>query len=622
MYLIKTIISAVSLILLAAALVNAATITVANTNDGGAGSLRQAISDAVSGDTIDFNLSGCPCTIALTSAELLIDRKNLFINGPGANQLTISGSNSRRVFRLTGTSPALVTMFGVTIANGNTAQNGGGIYVQTGKLTLSNSIVTGNVAPTNGINQGYGGGIMVDPNSSLNVINSTITGNSSVNSGGGIGTLTTNGFGANVTIVNSAISNNSGRFGGGVFISTTSTLTSSNTNFTNNAATVIGGGILNQGSAKLESGMINLNDVTGAGGEGGGISNEGTLDISKVAVTSNASTAIGGGIHNTGPLSIADSTISGNQTVSGGGINNTNNLTVASSAISGNIATGDGGGINNLGTLNLNNSTISGNQANAFGGGINNANNSTTNLSNSTVAFNSTTFRGGGIFNNSTGTAFNVQNTIIALNTATNQGPNGLGTFVSQGFNLIGNVVNNGQFVGFTNGTNGDIVGGGGQPVVDPLLNPLADNGGPTQTHALQPMSPAIDKGDSGFGTVKDQRGNARFVDAVAAPNIAGGDFSDIGAFEFAAPTAASVRVAGRALTSEKRGLANARVILIDSDGNIQSAATSSFGYFRFPDVEVGETYVLLVRSKSYQFAPQIITIKDEIADLNLIAIP
>ena len=64
-----------------------ATITVINTNDSGAGSLRQAIADAASSDTINFNLSNCPCTITLTSGELVIG-KNLTIEGPGTSQLT------------------------------------------------------------------------------------------------------------------------------------------------------------------------------------------------------------------------------------------------------------------------------------------------------------------------------------------------------------------------------------------------------------------------------------------------------------------------------------------------------------------------------------------------------
>lgn len=279
---------------------------------------------------------------------------------------------------------------------------------------------------------------------------------------------------------------------------------------------------------------------------------------------------------------------------------------------------GGGGGIYNVGTLNLNNSTVSGNQILSnptIGGGIHNANNGTTNLSSCTVAFNSSVFRGGGIYNDGSGT-FNVENTIVAKNTAPSGGANGFGDFVSNGFNLIGN---NNSITGFTNGTNNDIVGTSGVPV-DPLLDPLTNNGGPTQTHALQATSPAIDKGNAGFGIVTDQRGNARFIDAPSAINLPGSNFSDIGAYEFAAPTAAAVGVSGRVLTDQKRGLRNATVILIDGEGNSRSINTGSFGYFKFSDVVVGETYVLLVRSKSFHFAPQIITVNEEVIDFNLFA--
>ncbi|MBU2051224.1 MAG: carboxypeptidase-like regulatory domain-containing protein [Gammaproteobacteria bacterium] len=606
--------------------ISAATVMVLNTNDAGAGSLRQAIADAISGDTIDFNLSGCPCTISLTSAELLIDRKNLFINGPGANQLTISGSNARRVFRITGMSPALVTISGVTIANGS-AQGGGGILVQVGKVTVSNSIISNNMS-TGGTASGFGGGILVLTNSSLNVLNSTLTSNIATADGGGISTTPANGIDESITIVNSVISGNTARFGGGVFLFTTGNLTGSNSSFNNNTANGNGGGgggIYNRGTAIFQTGTINLNTATGSTTGGGGIVNTGTLSLSKISVSTNTSTSIGGGIDNMGTLTVADSTISGNQSaVSGGGINNTSNLTISRSTISGNsinISGVGGGGIYNSGTLNINSSTVSGNQAlngTTIGGGIHNANNSTTNLSNSTVAFNSSVFRGGGVYNGSAGTNFNVQNTIIAQNTASSGGPDGFGAFVSNGFNLIGT---NNSITGFTNGTNGDIVGTNGSPI-DPLLNPLADNGGPTQTHELQSTSPAIDKGNSGFGIVTDQRGNVRFIDAVSAINIPGGNNSDIGAYEFSAPTAASVSVSGKVLTAQKRGIRNAQVLLIDGEGNIQTITTGTFGYYRFRNVEIGEAYVLIVRSKSFHFAPQIVTINEELNDLNLIASP
>src|SRR5436853_2751147 len=79
---------------------SAATITVINASDSGAGSLRQAISDSSSGDTINFDSSLNGQTITLTTGELLIN-KNLTITGPGANLLAINGNAAGRVFDIT-----------------------------------------------------------------------------------------------------------------------------------------------------------------------------------------------------------------------------------------------------------------------------------------------------------------------------------------------------------------------------------------------------------------------------------------------------------------------------------------------------------------------------------------
>src|SRR6266511_2986869 len=125
---------------------NAATITVTNTNDSGAGSLRQALIAATDGDTITFAVSG---TIVLTSGELLVD-KSITIPGPGAGSLAVDGNATSRVFHFG--SGKNVTISGLTITNAGA--NGGGIYNEGATLTLSNCAVSGNSG--DGIDGYYG----------------------------------------------------------------------------------------------------------------------------------------------------------------------------------------------------------------------------------------------------------------------------------------------------------------------------------------------------------------------------------------------------------------------------------------------------------------------------------
>lgn len=115
---------------------HAATLTVINNNDSGAGSLRQAIADAAPGDTISFNPALSGQTITLTTGELLIS-KNLTIVGP-VGSITINGNNASRVFDITNT--AIAKMSNLNVASGNSASLGGGI-LNDGTLTLTNSTI-------------------------------------------------------------------------------------------------------------------------------------------------------------------------------------------------------------------------------------------------------------------------------------------------------------------------------------------------------------------------------------------------------------------------------------------------------------------------------------------------
>ncbi len=324
--------------------------------------------------------------------------------------------------------------------------------------------------------------------------------------------------GTTLTLSNVFFSNNHADFGGAIYFPR-GTLTIINSNFSGNTAGAGGGAIVEESNGMLIVDATIFNNNT-AVNRGGAMGIGGEAHITHSSFSGNSASS-GGAIEKflAGDL-VLDSSIFVNNTAnfqsptSGGGafhLSDTGNVALINTTISGNHAMGNGGGIfNQSATLALNNVTVTDNTADSDNDGIGD---------------------GGGIYRE-TGSV-QVQNTIIADNFDTPGGtgmgikiPDCSGTFLSQGYNIIG--VNDGCN-GFSNGVNADIVGTLSSPI-DPLLDTLADNGGPTQTHALLPGSPAINAGDPllpGSGglacAATDQRG-------VARPE---GTTCDIGAFEF-----------------------------------------------------------------------------------------
>lgn len=188
-------------VLLSVAASYAATLTVTNTNDSGTGSLRQAIADATPGDTINFSLSGCPCTINVTSS--LVVSKNLTILGPGAAQLSVDGFGladpaAPQIFRISAT----VAIDGLTITRATAPPpffGGAAGIANGGTLTLSNSVVSASGA------RGAGG---IGNGGVLTVVNCLIERN---------GSAGLQNVGGTATIVNSTISNNVNFDGGGIW---------------------------------------------------------------------------------------------------------------------------------------------------------------------------------------------------------------------------------------------------------------------------------------------------------------------------------------------------------------------------------------------------------------------
>jgi hypothetical protein len=93
---------------------------------------------------------------------------------------------------------------------------------------------------------------------------------------------------------------------------------------------------------------------------------------------------------------------------------------------------------------------------------------------------------------------------------------------------------------------------------------------------------------------------------------------------EFLAPTAANVSLGGRVLNSAGRGISSARVALADANGATRYVQTNTFGYFRFKNVEAGQTYFVSALHKRYRFSAstQVISVTDDIDDLVFRAVP
>ena len=391
-------------------------------------------------------------TYVLTIVSELGITSSLTITGGGASTTIIDGNKSVRPnSRVLGVgSGIIVNISGVTIRNGRTAGVGGGIS-NSGALTLTNSTLSGNSADQDG------GGIYNANGGTLTLTNSTVSGN------------------------------NAGVDGGGIRNDPGGTLTLTNSTVTGNTAGDDGGGIYNiaGGTLTLTNSAVSGND---AGDDGGGIRNSGTANLFSSSIANNRA-----GLN---PLPT---------NLGGGGVHNfAGTLTLTNSTVSGNAARTDGGGIFiEAGSVNSFSSTIANNRAdaNSTGSGI-----------------------GGGVYNQ--GATFNFRNTIIANNQVGTNLRDCAGTLSSQGYNLMRTTPPGECSVA---PTTGDLLSS------DPLLGALQNNGGPTLTHALLAGSPAVDAGNpngcldsTGALLQTDQRGLPRSTDG----NGNGTAACDIGAFE------------------------------------------------------------------------------------------
>jgi CSLREA domain-containing protein len=283
-----------------------------------------------------------------------------------------------------------------------------------------------------------------------------------------------------------------------------------------------GAALCNRSLAKLEDVRVETNV---ADGRGGGIYNaeNASLEVLNGTIRANLSeTDTGGGISNEGTLKVTISSIDGNRAADGGGIGNLRGqATLLDSTISGNQVGSNGGGIQNTGTLSATNVTISGNSAGSIGGGLANEAEGRVSLNGVTIAQNKAP-NGGGILNKAG--VVQISNSVLAGNTASPEAsPDCGGVITSGGYNLI------------EKAAGCELAGPGTGDVVGKLakLSALADNDGPTRTHALEPGSPAIDAGNPAPPTGKDGTCAPADQRGVKRPQAGGGKQAcDIGAYE------------------------------------------------------------------------------------------
>ncbi len=505
-------------------------------------SLRDVITQ-VNADTADQYVINFAVTGTIDLIDPLPALKNeLSFQGPGASALTVQRDPSATPFSIfTVNTNVSVNLSGMSISGG-AAVSGGGMYqgggvYNSGTLTvtdctfsnnsgfLAGGLVNRGTATVTGsiftANSGADGGGINNDSGTLLVTDSTFSGNTGTLAGGLVNETT-------VTVTGCTFTDNIGQYnGGGFFNGGTATVTGCD--FTNNSSLSCGG-IFNENSIVVSDSTFTGNSAS----NGGGFSSDGNATVSDSTFMANSASSDGGGLYNDGTtLVVSGCTFTGNAAAYGGGLGNDNvplmsSATVVNSTFTGNSATNNGGGLYNDGGGGYGSGGYY-----TFGGPLL--------LTNCTVSGNTSQSDGGGIDNNPYGApvgqgsnTLTLNNTIVAGNSCATTIDNDLFGDLqpTSGFNLIGDGSGIINLDDLEQPAANNLIGTVADPM-DPMLGPLASNGGPTQTMALVPGSPAIDAGSSALAIdpatqqtlAYDQRG-------AGSPRILGQSV-DIGAYEY-----------------------------------------------------------------------------------------
>ena len=482
-------------------------------------SINAAISAAEMGDIIMLR-------DGITYTEQLNIAKGITIQGPGPDSLaTIEGRGTSSTIAIVTAAPVALRYVRITGGAGTAIgedRYGGGVYINhaSAKVTIDSSWIVSNTV------YGDGGGIYVDAGR-LDLLDSKLSKNTATLNGGGI----FNDEGGVLNVERTEIFNNAAVYwtdpvealsnAGGVFNRAEATISSSWIH--DNRATTSGGGVTNRGRGEitLRDTIIERNHTL----DGGGIFNGNVLVMEGGGLVDNRAEEIGGGISNIGIATLSGLTIDGNQADTGGGVatrkgsapRQDGEVTISGCSMIGNVAasgSGRGGAIfaERDGDVTVELCTISGNEA-TFGAAMAEVDGQIE-VSHSTIANNRTRGADVAIIDATRTGSIRFGNTFIHNPEMTNCSTR----MATLGHNLDGD------------GTC-EMTRTGDLAPRSVSIEALADNGGPSRTHALPADSPAIDAGHPGICPDHDQRGFAAPVDG----NGDGTALCDIGAFEYGA---------------------------------------------------------------------------------------
>lgn len=580
----------------------------------------------VNGGTLTMNNSTITAnTSGVLTTATSIGGAGFYINGGTAtlNNTTISSNQS------------------INAATAAVSSFGGGVTAVSGTLNLNNSTINNNAATTSSANNAFGGGIAISGATTVNLTNTSVTNNTASTTGtGGANVGGINNEGGPLTLNASTVSGNSSGFTGG--IRTLAGAAAATTNIiqsaiVNNTTTGSAGGIFNIATG-VGAATTNIDNSTIGGNtanvDGGGVMNYATA--SGNAITNFTFSTVAGNIAD------ADGNTSGN----GGGLANFGNITA---------------GQTGLGTINLRSSVVGDN--NNVGGTSEDIVNTITSQGYNHVE--NTTL---GTFVVTTGDVTGTDPGLMALGLYGGETLNYLPTSTSvlletipSGTNLCGtapfnfdqkNVIR--PFDTDFNGTPACEKGASERGLAIITLRNLpnaqrdvfysttlvSDYGVSPYTYTLVSGAPPTGLTVNSNGTINGvptvsglftftvqvQDSNpfapfaktSRSLSAPAAPNVFQKTFQIL----VLPPTAASLSIGGRITTPSGAGLQNARIYLTDAQGNTKQAISSSFGYYRFEDIGAGQTVVITVQSKRYQFEPRVVSVTEDVGNLDFTAAP